>query len=64
MRKKGGLTQSMVAVLLGKTAQAVRDYEAGNYTPDKDAMQSIAHLTGLKKMETLWRTWEAKKPAI
>ena len=65
-KELGGMTQSMVASLIGKSAQAVRDYEAGNYSPDRKSIESMAKLLGLnsRTVKKEWERWEAKRPTI
>lgn len=60
------VSQAWVASLIGRSAQAVRDYESGSYSPNEGAISDLAELLGMKP-ETLkkkWQKWQESRPTL
>ena len=58
------IPQAMVGNCIGRSTQAVRDYEAGSYRPDAEAILSLATLIGIteKTLRRKWNQWLTTKP--
>ncbi len=51
-RETAGVTQQRWAEMLGVSTEAVKQYEAGGYTPADDVVLSMADLSGLQILGT------------
>ena len=51
-RETAGMTQQRWAEMLGVSTEAVKQYEAGGYTPADDVVLSMADLSGLQILGT------------
>ena len=62
--REAPMSQAKVAIVIGRSTQAVRDYESGSYRPDEDVMSSLAGLLGIKPdtLQRKWTTWMKSKP--
>lgn len=63
-RELGALAQTDIAILIGKSAQSVRNYETGSYQPTAETMKLIASVMG-KSVRTVtkeWNEWLKKRP--
>ena len=65
-RRRQGAPQAKIAVLLGKTTQAIRDYESGSYAPDDEALEALAAAMETRPdlLRRRWRRWMAQREEV
>jgi len=66
LSRSSKIAQAMVGNCINRSTQAVRDYEAGSYRPDDNAVESMAGLIGItgKTLRRKWDKWLMTKPSF
>lgn len=63
-RKEIELTREVVGAMIGVTAQTLKNWEIGQFTPNQDNWATLSKVIARTTIEQEWKTWKAQRPQL